>query len=178
MNELELFQDFPTDKYAVIVIDPPWKQATSRSTVLGSDFMPYPTLSIRQIQKLPIKDIASDNCILYLWVLPSTGADAYDLCWHWGFKASQELIWVKTSSGKLQIGMGCPLRYAHERCIVATRGKVTQKIKNVPTVLLAARTKHSVKPDKFYNVIESLHDGPYCDIFGRRERDGWTVWGS
>ena len=36
---------------------------------------------------------------------------------------------------------------------------------------------HSAKPDKFYSLVESCSYAPYIDIFGRKERDGWSVWG-
>lgn len=37
--------------------------------------------------------------------------------------------------------------------------------------------KHSEKPEEFYRLVESCSYAPYIDIFGRKEREGWAVWG-
>ena len=37
---------------------------------------------------------------------------------------------------------------------------------------------HSCKPEEFYDLVESMSPGPYADIFARRERKGWSVWGN
>jgi hypothetical protein len=40
------------------------------------------------------------------------------------------------------------------------------------------RTPHSVKPDSFYALIEECSPGPYLELFSRRRRTGWSVWGN
>lgn len=39
------------------------------------------------------------------------------------------------------------------------------------------RTKHSVKPDAFYDLVEQVSTGPYLELFSRRTRMGWDHWG-
>jgi N6-adenosine-specific RNA methylase IME4 len=36
---------------------------------------------------------------------------------------------------------------------------------------------HSQKPELFYDLVEQLVDGPYCELFARRQRPGWTCLG-
>jgi N6-adenosine-specific RNA methylase IME4 len=34
-------------------------------------------------------------------------------------------------------------------------------------------------PEAFYtDIVEKVSPGPYVELFGRRERPGWTIWGS
>ena len=40
------------------------------------------------------------------------------------------------------------------------------------------RGKHSQKPEEVADVIEKVSPGPYLELFGRRERKNWTIWGN
>jgi N6-adenosine-specific RNA methylase IME4 len=102
----------------------------------------------------------------------------------WGFTLTgAEIVWVKGRLDveerklKLRIGGGHYVRNAHETCLIGKRGKPVRKDKGVPSVVVAPRETHSTKPDKFYAMVERLCDGPYVDLYGRRLRQGWTVWG-
>ena len=56
-------------KYQVIYADPPWayrvwsKKGNGRSAESH-----YPTMSIEEIADLPVKELADENCALFLWV--------------------------------------------------------------------------------------------------------------
>jgi N6-adenosine-specific RNA methylase IME4 len=52
-------------------------------------------------------------------------------------------------------------------------------MKRVPTTWWNwKRGKHSVKPDAFQEMIETVSPGPYLELFARRKRDGWEAWGN
>lgn len=83
-------------------------------------------------------------------------------------------------------GMGRYVRGAHETCLVATRGKMVPKIKNVRSSFEAvvprrngdAKGTHSAKPPEFRAIVESMFDGPYVELFARGESPpGWTFYG-
>ena len=38
--------------------------------------------------------------------------------------------------------------------------------------------EHSEKPDEAYSRMQRLFAGPYLELFGRKLRPGWTVWGN
>ena len=40
------------------------------------------------------------------------------------------------------------------------------------------RGPHSQKPDHFYDLVEQVSPGPYVEIFARRHRLLWDVWGN
>jgi N6-adenosine-specific RNA methylase IME4 len=48
---------------------------------------------------------------------------------------------------------------------------------NASTVFTAPVTRLSAKPDEFYRLVESCSPGPYLDVFARRKRPGWDVFG-
>ena len=36
----------------------------------------------------------------------------------------------------------------------------------------------SAKPEAFQDIVESVSPGPYLELFARRKRLGWSVWGN
>jgi len=42
----------------------------------------------------------------------------------------------------------------------------------------AKRGKHSAKPEVFQDIVEDVSPGPYLELFARRQRPGWDVWGN
>jgi len=75
--------------------------------------------------------------------------------------------------------MGNYFRGASEQVLFAVRGSQGLKRKDVGTWFTAPRgTLHSSKPDAFYKLVMSCSPGPYLDVFGRSEREDWTVWGA
>jgi len=119
----------------------------------------------------------------------------------WGFEPKSEIVWNKlTKNGKKWMGMGRTGRQAHEICIVATRGRSVNVVKDlgvrstfeakVPVYevnhpkVLSGEVKvgsyvHSGKPEEFYTqIVERMCKGPYVELFGRRTRSGWDVRGN
>jgi N6-adenosine-specific RNA methylase IME4 len=81
-------------------------------------------------------------------------------------------------SHRLQFGMGHYYRKAHEVCLFATRGKCPVRQHNLPSVLIHPRTKHSTKPEKLQDWAEMMSPEPRLELFARRARNGWRVWGN
>ena len=130
-------------------------------------------MPIDEIAALPINEIADDNCHLYLWVTNRSLPKAFDLIKGWGFRYVTCLTWVKPS-----FGMGNYFRGSTEQVLFAVKGSQLLKRKDVGTHFEAPRSKeHSAKPEEFYSLVESCSYGPYIDVFGRTDREGWSVWG-
>ena len=49
--------------------------------------------------------------------------------------------------------------------------------KNIRSTFEAAVGQHSEKPAIFYDIVESLRDGPFVELFAPRPRAGWTSLG-
>jgi N6-adenosine-specific RNA methylase IME4 len=79
----------------------------------------------------------------------------------------------------LQFGMGFYTRGVTEHIILATRGQCTDMVKDhsIRNTIFAPRRKHSRKPDRQYELIETLVPGPYLELFATQRREGWTSWG-
>ena len=88
---------FPDKKYQIIYADPPWnfknyKNETATKWV-GAH---YPVMNIKAIKALPVQDIASENCILFMWATYPFLPRAFEVIKSWGFKYSTvAFTWVK-----------------------------------------------------------------------------------
>ena len=160
--------------FQTIVIDPPWDWSDEGDVnQFGRTKPEYATMPIEEIEKLPIDKISDDNCHLYLWVTNRSLPKAFGLIKNWGFRYITCLTWVKPS-----IGVGNYFRGSTEQVLFAVKGCQPLKRKDVGTHFLANRGEvHSAKPDEFFSLVESCSYAPYIDVFGRKERDGWSVWG-
>ena len=54
------------------------------------------------------------------------------------------------------------------------------KVKRVDTTWWNVKrtNKHSKKPEFFQDLIETVSDAPRLEMFARRERKDWDVWGN
>ena len=56
-------------KYTVIYADPPWQyKVYSKKGEGRSAESHYPTMTIKDIEKLKVNEIADKDCALFLWV--------------------------------------------------------------------------------------------------------------
>ncbi len=167
-------------KFGVIYADPPWLFETYSEK--GQDRKPgYKTDPLDPIKKLPVKELAADNCVLFIWVLMNQLPQAFEVIDAWGFEFKTcAFTWVKQNqhNDKPFLGMGYWTRANAELCLLATKGTPTRLDAGVPQVLLSKIMEHSRKPEEFANRIERLVGGPYLELYARRERDGWTSWGN
>jgi N6-adenosine-specific RNA methylase IME4 len=160
--------------FQTIVIDPPWDWGDEGDVnQLGRAKPDYATMPIEEIEKLPIAKIADKNCHLYLWVTNRSLPKAFRLLDIWGFRYITCLTWVKP-----HYGMGNYFRGSTEQILFGVRGSQPLKRHDVGTHFNAPRGKeHSSKPDEFYRLIESCSYAPYIDIFGRKKKESWVIWG-
>ena len=163
----------------VVVADPPWPLQDKLPGKGRGAVKHYPTMKVADICALRLPPVGAD-ALLFLWRVSSMVEEASQVARAWGFRPVSEIVWVKTAAnGTPRMGMGRYVRLAHETCMIATRGKGRLAIKNhcVRSVFEAPRGAHSAKPDAFYELVERLVDGPYLELFARRERAGWTCVG-
>lgn len=92
-------------KFDVIVADCPWpfKDSLKMSDVARGALANYSTMSISEIQELPIKKICNpDGAVLCLWVPSSLLQEGLDTMKAWGFKHKQTYVWVKIKKDPLR----------------------------------------------------------------------------
>lgn len=165
--------------YRVIYADPPWpyrdktlrfgeERRAGDSTVTAH----YDTMTLDDIKALPIE--AMPESYLFLWATNPLLREAFEVMEAWNFEYKTTLTWVKPS-----IRMGYYFRGRTEHLLFGTRGKPGRLKRNdLGNVINAPVTRHSQKPEQFYDLIEAACDGPYLEMFARRRRHGWDVWGN
>ena len=96
-----------------------------------------------------------------------------------GVEPKSCFTWVKmTDEGVLQKGLGQYSMGSTEHLLLCRRGRFLRPDVRHPTAFFAPRTEHSRKPEKSYEIVEDTSPGGYLEIFARRPRDGWIVWGN
>lgn len=161
----------------VLCADPPWKFGDKLPGKSRGAENNYRVLTLDDIKAFELPPLA-DDCYLFLWRVSSMVEEAYAVVRAWGFVPKSEIVWEKlTPSGKPWFGMGRTVRAAHESCIIATRGRPKPKSRSVRSRFAAAAGRHSEKPEAFYDLIEQLAEGPYAELFARRQRPGWACFG-
>lgn len=157
-------------RYRTILADPPWDvlQRGNYGAVKH-----YPLMTLDEIGAMPVKDLVEDDAHLWLWVTNGTLRHGYDIAEAWGFTVRSPLTWVKW-----RLGLGVYLRNSTEHLLFATRGKAPVNFRAQPTWLSAPQQDHSHKPEEQYAIIERISPGPYLELFARRPRPGWHVWGN
>ena len=159
--------------FQTIVIDPAWDYSEEGDNDAFGRIKPnYHTMSIEEITALPIAQIADENCHLYIWVTNRTFQKSFPIIDKWGFRYITCLTWIKP-----HFGVGNYYRSQTEHVLFGVKGQQPLKRHDVGTWFKAPSSEHSAKPDEFYSLIETCSYAPYIDIFGRKERAGWTVWG-
>ena len=68
--------------------------------------------------------------------------------------------------------MGRIVRAEHELCLVGTRGRPVTRRKNLRSTFEATVGEHSAKPDCLYDLVESLREGPFVELFARPASGG------
>jgi N6-adenosine-specific RNA methylase IME4 len=159
----------PTE-FSTIVADPPWQYENTASDGAAVDH--YPTMSLDQLEAIQIP--AAANAHLYMWATAPLLPEAIRLMVAWGFTYKTNLVWAKT-----QLGMGNYVRVSHEHILLGVRGHLPIPDDRRPRSWFQAdRTRHSAKPECFYDIVERSSPGPRLEMFARQPRPGWTVWGN
>lgn len=166
-------------KYNIIYADPPWTYQDKNCQ--GACARHYKTMTDSELQSLPIKDIAADDCVLFMWATYPKLKEALDVIDAWGFKYKTIAFqWIKQnkSGDGLFFGLGRWTRGNSEPCLLATKGKPKRISPNVSQLVFSPLRNHSQKPDCVRDkIIELVGDLPRIELFARNKADGWDSWG-
>jgi len=167
--------------FRVVAADCPWRFADKLQGTKGAAAQ-YPTMTVDELCSfgVPIHlPPIADDAYLFFWRVAAMQAEALAVINAWGFTVKSEIVWVKkTIRGNRHFGLGRHVRAEHEVCLIATRGKVAPKSRSIRSVFEAPAGRHSEKPAKFYELVQSIARGPYLELFARRQRPGWTCTGN
>lgn len=165
------------ERFRVLVADPPWPFDDELPGDTRGAAKNYKVMSVRDIKMFPMPPMYHDST-LFLWRVAAMQQEALDVVEAWDFQVKTELIWKKlTPSGKRFFGMGRTVRAEHETCLIATSGRPVTLDKSIRSIFEAPVRTHSEKPDEFFDIVQRLREGLYCELFSRRRRPGWFCYG-
>lgn len=188
-------------KYDLIMMDPPtrFETFTPFESAKGAQ---YPTMDDRWVRDLPVGDLASGNCLMWMWSTMSKLKASLEWMERYGFTYVTAGAWhKKTINNKTSVGTGFVLRSSAEVYLIGRIGKPKYKnrpqpglidttdadtayfdglVDAVPEVIEGLRREHSRKPVQQYEILDALMgtDIPRCELFAREQVDGWDAWGN
>lgn len=188
----DLYPKLPNKKFDIIYADPPWdyngklqfdnssKNAEhidlSKKIFISSAAFKYPTLKTSELKKLPVQEIAKNDCLLFMWTTNPHLAQGIELGESWGFEyRTVAFVW-----DKMKHNPGIYTLSNCELCLVFKRGKIPtpRGARNVQQLVRSPRKEHSEKPIEVIQAIEKMfphHER--IELFARRETMGWSAWG-
>lgn len=176
-------QPLPEKKYGIIYADPPWSYRDKALAGKRGAGCKYATQSMDWLCALPVKEIAADDCALFLWVTMPKLNECFRLISAWGFEyKTAAFTWVKVNKFAIYSwhwGMGRWTRANAELCLLATKGHPKRVSASVHSVIESPIEGHSKKPDcTRERIVELLGDLPRIELFARQRVDGWDAWGN
>lgn len=174
-EEIKVIKTKPLDGlYDIIYADPPWKYdfAETENRAIENH---YPTMELEDIKNIEVP--SAENSALFLWATAPKLLEALDVMKAWGFIYKTQSVWDKE-----MMGSGYWFRGQHEILLVGVKGKYSPPPpeNRESSVYREKRTKHSKKPNHYYEWIEkSFPNQRYLEMFSRKKHnDKWEVWGN
>jgi N6-adenosine-specific RNA methylase IME4 len=176
--------------FGCILADPAWSYQNWSEAKNGASASSYECMSTESISAIPVAKWAAKDCVLYLWCTNPKLPDGLRVGESWGFEYVTKVPWVKFSptTGKLHTTIGFFSRAVTEDLLIFRKGNPKRRgpRSGTPPGLLVdgervfyapKQDEHSRKPEEVHTWIERTFDGPYLELFARRERSGWTALG-
>lgn len=161
----------------VVAADPPWRYEGGMWERQGSRAREqYDTLTLEAICAVPVERMVAPDAYLFMWVTNAHLLNGFApiVMRAWGFRPITLIAWDKQ-----RMGVGYYVRNCHENVAFGVRGRPGPfKRRDFRSTFTAPSGRHSQKPESFYDEVETLSDGPYLELFARREREGWTCLGN
>lgn len=173
-SKIKPSSELPEGEFNVIYADPPWKYNDELIEGYGAAEHHYPAMEIEELCDLSIP--SASNAVLFIWVTSPFLEEVFRVINAWGFEYKTSFVWDKV---KHNYGHYNSVR--HEFLLICTKGSFTPEGKTLfDSVVTEERSNvHSQKPDKFYEIIETLYPrGKYLELFNRRKREKWQGWGN
>lgn len=172
----------PPRHYNVVYADPAWSYRDKALAGKRGAGCKYDVMGEDDIANLPVKDLAADDCVLFMWVTMPKLPDCFKIIKAWGFEYKTcAFTWVKQNkkSDSLFWGMGNWTRANAEICLLATKGKPKRVSARVHSVIMSHIQEHSRKPDEARKrIVELCGDIPRVELFARQAAEGWDCWGN
>lgn len=173
--------------HRVWLVDYPWTYNQAEPSKVSAQTH-YPGMTLAEGIKMGpvVQAHTTKNAVLFFWVTapqlyyatePDKGPDPYRIMLAWGFTPKTGGVW-----DKVEHNFGNYLSIRHEHLLIGTRGQRMTPDRPVPmfdSIFTERRSDtHSEKPELVHKMIERLYDGPYGELFARKNRRGWSCYGN
>ena len=172
-------------RFGCLLADPPWQFQNSTGKVAPEHkrLSRYATMTLRDIEALPVVDCAAETAHLYLWIPNALLPEGLAVMKAWGFAYKSNIVWhkLRKDGGSDGRGVGFYFRNVTEMLLFGVRGKNARTLapgRTQVNYLGTRKREHSRKPDEIFPVIEGCSPGPRLELFARGSRPGWTCWGN
>ena len=173
-------------KYRGIYVEPPWKYSGKyyqRKNFISLEDNYYSTLSVNDLKSLPVKDLALDDSVCFMWVTDSHLKVGIEIMESLGFEYKTIAFnWIKHyETGNICYNFAPWTLKSWEICLLGVRGTMSKykKANNVKGLLNEVRTIHSKKPIETAKRIDELFGSePKIELFARDYKEGWDCWGN
>ena len=173
---------FPKKKFKIILVDPPWKHNDSNANGKRGAVFKYPCMALSELIRLPIDQIADDDCAMFMWAVGPMLPEAFQLLRAWDFEYKNiTFVWTKLNrkNRKPFFGLGHWTRTNTEYVLLATRGKPKRVNASVRQDVRTPIRAHSEKPNAVRTrIVQLMGDVPRIELFARHHVPGWSTWGN
>jgi N6-adenosine-specific RNA methylase IME4 len=184
------------------IIDPDWpytiapgmanladvKNADSKGRLCGftrnrqvdqNKFLREVPLTIDELEALPVGDVVGGYVALWTVGPFLINGTATRVLQAWGFEPASILTWAKYDlEGQHGYGgVGFWFLGNAEFCVIGKRPGWPSIRTGKSSMFIAAKGRHSEKPDNVHAICEARFPGPYLEVFGRETRPRWKVLG-
>jgi N6-adenosine-specific RNA methylase IME4 len=152
-----------------VLVDPPWEIEGA------SALLPYATITVEDLKKLPVASFCAERCHCHIWCLPNdTLFRAEEILASWGFRVTGSFVWTKSGA----LGRGNYWRHSHEILVTGVRGPNNRfDDHGLRSWIEAPRRAHSQKLGEVFGLLERASPSPRIELFSRMRRPGWFTWG-
>lgn len=171
--------------FRTVLADPPWQfqNRTGKMAPEHKRLGRYATMSLSEIQSLPVAEFCEEPAHLYLWVPNALLPEGLETLRAWGFDYKSNIVWekIRKDGGPDGRGVGFYFRNVTELILFGVKGKNARTLppaRSQVNFIESRKREHSRKPDEQYELIEKCSPGPYLEMFARGKRPGWEVWGN
>ena len=190
--KVDEIKNLKVNKYEIIYADPPWhytrnmdkasKRIKLKPGTRGIN-VPYDTMESEDIAALHVKDLLEEDAACFMWTTDAHLPSAIEIMKAWGFKYKTiAFVWEKQYANGNAVNMMAPwTNKCYEICLFGTKGAMTKHLgsNRISQKVVTVRGTHSSKPEEVAHRIEQMFpDLKKIELFARRHRPGWDVWGN
>ncbi len=174
-------------KYNTIYADPPWQfqNRTGKVAPEHKRLNRYETMTLEEIKKLPVSEIADDKAHLYLWIPNALLPNGLEVMDAWGFEYKGNIVWEKIRKDGFPDGRGVGFYFRNVTELLlfgikkkSSPNRTLSPARSQVNLVRSQKREHSRKPDEIIPIIESCSQPARIELFARGDREGWDMWGN